>query len=100
MNETGNLVTEQTRVLNEIKAILVRLECAPFGRPDARPRKNSNNYARQRGWLCRTTELRRHLADTRQFVCEYPMEAIVDLIFDAMLLRRVRRVAKYINFLP
>ena len=63
--ERGNLVTEQTRIVNQIKAILARFGIRTFRPTLPGPRKSSKNCARPKEWCCRTTRARNYAAILR-----------------------------------
>jgi ABC transporter substrate binding protein/Transposase len=65
--ERGNLITEQTRIVNQIKAILARFGIRTFGRFYARSRKSSNICARRKGRRCLRTRARSCAATSRGY---------------------------------
>jgi transposase len=63
--ERQNLVTEQTRIVNQMKAIFAASAFAPSGRPCAKPRKSSKACAPRKGPRYRRTRGRNCAAISR-----------------------------------
>ena len=65
--ERQNLVTEQTRIVNQIKASSPASAFAPSGQPCAKPRKSSKACVQRKGHLCWKTPARNCAATWRDY---------------------------------